>query len=160
MCINQEMYEKYGKYTYVPRKPQSVCCAPAPIETPTRPYYEQGAIPESLRLRNRQCLYTVPCGTSINPCENNPGRCLEPSAAPVEVGTVAASTTTALRRDQTLYAASDPTNPNTRFESYFRPLPPQPVDLVVGPERLPNKDPITPDRPCVGTSRFGPSVQT
>jgi hypothetical protein len=151
---------KYGKYTYTPRKPQSVCCTEAPPEAPLRPYYEQTAIPESLRLRQRQqeCLFTVPCGSSINPCDNKPGRCLTSSSAPVQVGTLPASTTTALRRDQTLFAASNPDNPTTRFEAYFRPLPPQPADLVIGPERLPNKDPIRPDRPCVGMARYGPSV--
>jgi hypothetical protein len=149
---------KYGKYTYTPKKPQSVCCVPAPAEVPQKPYYEQGGIPESLRMERRDCLYTVPTGPSINPCETNPGRTQTTSRAPVEVKAVPASSTTALRREQTVYTATNAFDPATRFEAYFRPLPPQPADLVIGPERLPNKDPIRPDGPCVGVSRFGPSA--
>lgn len=119
------------------------------------------AMPESARIRMRQCpTYIVPCGISSSPCLNNPGKCIVPSSSafvPVSTSGTPASQTTALRRTQALQTATDSNNPSTRFEMYFRPKPPQPDFLIVGPERLPNLDPITPDRPCVGISRFAGS---
>ncbi len=145
---------RFYKYTRpaIQTCPLAQCLLP---ENPTKPYSEQGSVPESVRMERNRCgEYTVPCGQSTNPCISNPGRCTTTSSAPVSNQTLPASEYVAQLRDQTLFAANDPANPDTRFSQYFRPLPPQPDDLVVGPERLPNKDPVRPDPPCVGFSRF------
>lgn len=132
----------------------------APLAAPLLPYSEQGGVPESVRMERERCdLYVVPCGQSSSPCISNPGeRCTTTSKAPVSNLTLSASEYVAQKRTQVIEAATDPANPATRFEQYFRPLPPQPADLVIGPERLPNKDPIRPDPPCVGFSRFAGST--
>lgn len=146
---------KFYKYTRpaIQSCPTVNCIVP---ENPNKPFSEQGSVPESVRLERNRCgEYTVPCGTSTNPCISNPGtRCLTTSSAPVSNLTLPASEYVAQLRQQTLYAATNPANPATRFEQYFRPKPPQPNDLAFCPERLPNKDPITPDRPCVGNGRY------
>ncbi len=146
---------RFYKYT----RPAISTCPVVPCtqtETPDRPYSELVAVPESVRLERMRCReYTVSTGESTNPCISNPGtRIQTTSSAPVSNLTVSGSEYVAQLRSQTVYAATNPANPVTRFEQYFRPLPPQPADLVMGPERLPNKDPITPDRPCVGFSRY------
>ena len=149
---------RFYKYSR-PAISQCVKANCTPLEAPLLPFSQQGGIPESVRIESARCgLYVVPCGNSSSPCLNNPGeRCLTTSKAPVSNQTLPASEYVAQLRTQTIQAATDPTNPATRFEQYFRPLPPQPDDLVVGPERLPNKDPVRPDPPCVGFGRFAGS---
>lgn len=151
---------QFYKYT----RPAVSTCPIVPCSLtgiPNQPYSELAAVPESVRMERNRCgEYTVPCGQSANPCISNPGiRCTTTSSAPVSNLTLSASEYVAQLRDQTLYAATNPANPATRFEQYFRPLPPQPAYLVIGPERLPNKDPITPDTPCVGFGRYQGSTQ-
>lgn len=153
-------YKKYivfgGQQTQRPTIP--LCCNDTVAsQTLVMPYSETGAIPESLRMQARACSYTVRTGPSSNPCiGSSPGPVQTNSAAPVPVRSVPASSTTEMKRTQTIQEATDPTNPATRFEQFFRPKPPQPPC----PERLPNNLPIPPDRPCVGFSRFASSQQT
>lgn len=157
------MCSRYNRYVFGSNRfgeARVVCCKEQTVENPTRPYSEQGAIPESCRVQMETCpFYTVRVGTSSSPCINNPGQSVKipsNSVIPIPVQATSASQTTALLRTQAIEAASNPTDPATRFEQYFRPKPPQPPC----PERLPNKDPIRPDRPCVGTARFAGSVQS
>ncbi len=148
-------------YKYTRRVEVPVCCSGFAPEDPNSsvPYSEQGGVPESIRLAKSSCpLYWAPTGTSTIPCNNNPGIALTTSHAPVSVQTTPASQTTLLRQIQTAQVANDPTDPDARFVQYFRPKPPQPDILVVGPERLPNKDPLPRDPPCVGFSRFAGST--
>lgn len=152
------MSAKYCKYRGYTARPIIPLCGKCTPESLVVPFSEAGAVPESVRMERRCPLYTVPSGTSDSPCISNPGRIQVPSKAPVPVETRSASSYTELLRRQTIEVATDPTNPATRFEQYFRPLPPQPADLVIGPERLPNKDPIRPDPPCTGFSRFAGST--
>jgi hypothetical protein len=135
-----------------------LCCADAPPSAPVQPFSEAGAVPESVRLQSRACPTYIRTGPSSNPCVSSPGQTtLVASSLPVPmpVRSMAASERTELLRTQTVQAATDPTNPATRFEQFQRPQPPAPPC----PERLPNLDPITPDRPCVGFSRFAGSQQ-
>ncbi len=152
-------YSKYivfgARQTQRPAIP--LCCASPMDEAPrVQPFSEAGAVPESVRMQTRACTYTVRTGPSSNPCTVGPGRVQIATKIPVPVRSVPASATTELLRTQTIQAATDPTNPATRFEQFFRPKPPQPPC----PERLPNNLPIPPDRPCVGFSRFESSEQS
>lgn len=148
---------RFYKYT---RQPITHCVTTkcTPLETPLVPYSQQGAVPESVRMEVARCgTYIVPCGQSSLPCISNPGeRCTTSSSAPVSNLTLSASEYVAQIREQTVQAATDPVNPATRFEQYFRPKPPQPADLVVCPERIPN--PARADIPCIGFSRFAGST--
>lgn len=162
MCTPCSPYKKYivfgGQQTQRPTIP--LCCGGTGPTTPVEPYSEAGAVPESVRLQTRTCpTYTVRTGPSSNPCTgSNPGPVQIPTSSvpiPTPVRSVPASATTELRRTQTIDEATDPTNPATRFEQFFRPKPPQPPC----PERLPNNLPIPPDRPCVGVGRFAGSQQ-
>ncbi len=156
-------YRKYivfgGQQTQRPTIP--LCCIEsAQAMPPVSPFSEMSAVPESIRMQTRVCpTYTVRTGPSSNPCVgSSPGPVQIPTSSvpvPVQVRSVPASATTGLKRTQTIQEATDPTNPATRFEQFFRPKPPQPPC----PERLPNNLPIPPDRPCVGVSRFAGSQQ-
>jgi hypothetical protein len=65
-----------------------------------------------------------------------------------------ASETTAFLGEQSLAQATNVTNPDTRFEQYFRPQPP----LLECPERIPN--PVVAP-PCIAPPQvFEPSVPT
>jgi hypothetical protein len=136
----------------------ALCCNEVPAESSVQ-YSERVAIPESMRMLTRKCDgYVAPRYTSSAPCLV-PGQSSTTtkvySPAPIPVGTVPASFTTELLKTQTVNTATDPTNPATRFEAFFRPRPPTPPC----PERLPNLDPIRETPPCVGVSRFAGSVQ-
>lgn len=148
---------RFYKYSR-PSISQCVKSQYTPLEAPVIPYSEQGAVPESIRMETARCpTYIIPCGQSSSPCINDPGaRCTTTSKVPVSNLTLSSSEYIAQIREQTLFAATDPANPETRFEQYFRPKPPQPDDLIICPERIPN--PAPPERPCVGFSRFAGST--
>jgi hypothetical protein len=74
------------------------------------------------------------------------------------VRTVAASETTALLGIQTLNAATDATNPDTRFAQYFPELPPAPISKIC-PERYPNPAPVR-DRFCIPQATFASSTSS
>jgi hypothetical protein len=129
------------------------------------------AIPESIRLRNRvECLTYVRTNSSLNTCQTTEGS--TPKApttsntqptytnAPVTVRTTPASATAALKAVTTLQAATNPSNPDTRFEQYFRPRIAAPL-AVVCPERIPNNEPTAPNpvRNCVPNSRYQSSAE-
>jgi hypothetical protein len=158
MMLGRDMCSKYGKYMGQTNRPSiAICCNEVPAESMMQ-YSERTAIPESMRMQKNKCeTYVAPRYIASTPCQvPGPGTTIKVySPAPVPVGTVPASFTIELLKTQTVAATTDPTNPITRFESFFRPQPPAPPC----PERLPNLDPIRETPPCVGVSRFGSSVQ-
>ena len=126
------------------------------------------AIPESVRQRGLvECLTYVRTNTSSSGCaiyEGADGGNNAPvnayTVAPVTVRTQPASATTALRAAQTLAAASNQNNPDTRFEQYFRPRFAAPL-VAVCPERIPNRDPPGPNpvRNCIPNNRYQSSAE-
>lgn len=153
------------------------CCGTL-LPTSTNTTYS--ALPESVRIRNELCrpyVYVPPGrGSSCSSLYNNGGSIGENGAtstngtnaaipgqpayidAPVLVRTVAASETTALLGIQTLNAARDTTNPDTRFAQYFPEQPPIPLSKIC-PERYPNPARVQ-DRFCIPQGTFAPSVPT
>ena len=151
------MIGKYSRY----------CCAP-PVRSQLDPYCcvsssgdrstiaAHVTLPESLRQRRQLCTPIVQTQPSTQPCwsQTSPERVTTTLDAPVLVGTRPASVTTALLGEQTLAQSSNVTNPDTRFEQYFRPQP----HLLECPERIPN--PVVAP-PCVAPPQtFEPSVPT
>jgi hypothetical protein len=153
-----------------------VCCATV---IPT----SRSVLPESLRIRNQLCtpyVYIPPgrssaCTGSVGSTgPMDPGIMIGPTESPVSttnpiipgqpvymegailVRTVAASETTALLGIQTLNAATDATNPDTRFAQYFPELPPAPMSKIC-PERYPNPAPVR-DRFCIPQATFASST--
>lgn len=160
-----------------------MCCATL-LPTSTATAYL--GLPESIRIRNQLCapyVYVPPgrssscstqydqggsvgstaaistTGVSITTVTNAtiPGQPVYIDAA-VLVRTVAASETTALLGIQALNAATDATNPDTRFAQYFPEQPPIPLSKIC-PERYPNPAPVR-DRFCIPQGTFAPSVPT
>jgi hypothetical protein len=156
------------------------CCATV-IPTSTSSSYV--SLPESIRIRNQLCtpyVYVPPGrGSSCSSLYNGgavgatgtagttgttgaagtnaaiPGQPVYIDAA-ILVRTVAASETTALLAAQTLNAATDATNPDTRFAQYFPEQPPAPMSKIC-PERYPNPARVR-DRFCIPQGTFAPSV--
>jgi hypothetical protein len=78
------------------------------------------------------------------------------TAAPVEVRSLSAGEYIQLVAAQTLNAASNASNPETRFQQYFPESVPAPLSVVC-PERIPN--PVTVrDRFCVPQAMFAAST--
>ena len=126
------------------------------------------AVPESVRLATQLgCLTYVRPATSSSGCDtfigggNNVVRTPVQTytAAPIPVRTLPASATTALRAIQTVTASQNPSNPDTRFEQYFRPRMAAPLAIVC-PERVPRNEPAGPNpvQNCVPTGRFQTSA--
>ena len=153
-----------------------VCCA---TMIPT----SNTVLPESLRIRNQLCtpyvyvppgrssacssVYTDSSSSSVSSMMNVVTMDLTPTNAMIPgqpvymegailVRTVAASETTALLGIQTLNAATDATNPDTRFAQYFPELPPAPISKIC-PERYPNPAPVR-DRFCIPQGTFASST--
>jgi hypothetical protein len=123
-------------------------------------------IPESLRLRQQvdACPMYIRLGSSSSLCvpgESTPG--VEDQSAqavqgtaPVEVKTFSAGEYISLLGAQTLNAANNSFNPDTRFQQYFPETVPAPLSVTC-PERVPN--PVTVrDRGCIPQALFAPSV--
>ena len=150
------------------------CCT----NSPTR--YDYVPLPESIRARASLCSGYIRPGSSVSVCSNytfngasgsentstisttNPpvnllGSQQNPGQNPIFVGTRPASETSALAGTITLAAATDISNPDTRFHMYFLPTPPPPLSKIC-PERIPNPAPPSRDRFCVQGSLFAPSV--
>lgn len=126
---------------------------------------EPGAIAESSRLTAQvaacgsawvqtvpgpRCSVSEPSGSII--------RVAVPPAGPlpvVEVRTTPASLTTQQAATATLFDATNPYDPATRFSQYFPP-PPLPYEC---PVRYPNNDPKPSVRDCVPVTRFMGSAQ-
>ncbi len=157
------------------------CCATL---LPTSTTTAHSTLPESIRIRNELCrpyVYVPPergssCsavfagGDDVGGTTGTmgatgasgtnaaiPGQPVYIDAA-ILVRTVAASETTALLAAQTLNAATDATNPDTRFAQYFPEQPPAPMSKIC-PERYPNPAPVR-DRFCIPQGTFAPSVPT
>jgi len=147
-------------------------CPPTAVQKTSIPYCPPvvgsgpGAIAESAHLAQKvaSCgsawVQTIPgprlCGVS----EPTGGviRVAVPPAGPlpvVEVGTVPASLTTQQAATATLFDATNPYNPATRFAQYF---PPPPVPAPC-PFRMPNNDPKPSTRDCIPIRRFMGSAQ-
>jgi hypothetical protein len=133
------MIGKYSRY----------CCTPTVLRPPADPYccvrMSEGSrstiaahvtLPESIRQRQQLCAPYILTQPSTQPCwgQTNPERVRTTLDAPVLVRTRPASETTAYLGELTLNQANSVINPDTRFEQYFRPLPP-PLEC---PERIPN----------------------
>jgi hypothetical protein len=164
-----------GKYTRVN------CCSnehelvvknakPNPCCTNSRVRYDYEPMLESTRVRKALCEGYIRPGLSSNPCNgfngtstggggggpvNLSANTQNPGQIPTQVRTRPASDTTALLGVQTLNAATNEANPDTRFSKYFPELPPAPIDIIC-PERIPN--PAPPDRVCIPQTLFAPSV--
>jgi hypothetical protein len=147
----------YGKrYNGYTQKPIVIkCCYEEPVSIS-----REGAIPESMRLASRQCEMYVGrklASDSVCAASTNPGVHVivtsQMSDYAVPTSIPRSSDRTALLREQSLQTSTDITNPETRFSQYFPARPPTPPC----PERLPNKDPPQPTRPCVGVGRFAGS---
>ena len=158
-----------------------MCCATLLPTSTTTAYV---GLPESVRIRNQLCapyLYVPPgrgssCSALFN--QGGSGGSIDASGATVATGasgtnaaipgqpvyidaavlvrTVAASETAALLGIQALNAATDVTNPDTRFAQYFPEQPPIPLSKIC-PERYPNPAPVR-DRFCIPQGTFAPSV--
>ena len=126
---------------------------------------EPGAIAESSRLTAQVAacgsawVQTVP-GPRCSVSEPSGGiiRVAVPPAGPlpvVEVRTTPASLTTQQAATATLFDATNPYDPATRFSQYFPP-PPLPYEC---PVRYPNNDPKPSVRDCVPVTRFMGSAQ-
>lgn len=165
------------------RCPERPVVPTVPYCPPTRPsVYDingnflelRNAIPESVRLRSQveACTPYIRLGPSSSKCVpggeegDNPGTDpgpTNPSAlstpgtyAPIEVRTRTAGEYVQLLGVQTLNAASNVFNPDTRFQQYFPETIPAPLSVVC-PERIPN--PVTVrDRGCIPQAMFAPSV--
>lgn len=128
------------------------------------------SVPESIRARAQLCDPYINLGRSSRVClpgdeedrnvegvlgdDNRNGR--PGTNAPIEVRTISSSEYVSLIAAQTLSAASNAADPDTRFAQYF----PETIlapERVVCPERIPNPATVR-DRGCVPQSLFAPSV--
>jgi hypothetical protein len=114
-------------------------------------------VPESTRTTSEQCpVYLAPSKVPYR----RPGiagsvETIGSVGAVEVVATVPSSFRTELIKMQMIETSRNPANPVTRFEQYFRPIPPAPPCA----ERLPNLEPIrNPNPPCLGGGRFAPSA--
>jgi hypothetical protein len=150
-------------------------CPTKPLIDPTTGYVikPKESVPESIRLRRQvdACPMFIRPGPSSSLCvpggEEGEGQGQgqptqntlgigTPGTAPVEVKTFSAGEYMSLLGAQTLNAANNSFNPDTRFQQYFPETVPAP-ERVVCPERIPN--PVTVrDRGCVPQALFAPSV--
>ncbi len=166
------MFQKYSSIPVCPllSKPPTVpyCPPPRPEKWEDR---VRAALPESVRLRVQvdACPMYIRPGISSANClpggeegENgggvgNGGNLGTPgTAAPVEVRSLSAGEYIQLVAAQTLNAASNASNPETRFQQYFPESVPAPLSVVC-PERIPN--PVTVrDRFCVPQAMFAAST--
>lgn len=165
------MYQKYSRFCCSEQRLPTVigsdrCCNPRPppyLDSEGEIVEPRVAIPESVRVRSQVCIPYVRPGRSSTLCapgqeetptpaeEGTPG-----TEAPVEVRTTAASEYTSLLGEQTLNAATNISNPDTRFQQYFPEQPPIPLEIIC-PERIPN--PVTVrDRFCVPQGVFAAST--
>lgn len=155
------MRQKYSRFCcndVAPIISTSTCCPTVIPRVDTR----SETIPESLRLRQQvdACPMYIRPGFPSSTCipgegqsnaEGTPG-----TTAPVEVKTFSAGEYISLLGAQTLNAASNSFNPDTRFQQYFPETVPAPLSVVC-PERIPN--PVTVrDRGCIPQAVFAPSV--
>lgn len=105
---------------------------------------QNGAVPESVRMRMETCTTQFIQTPLSSPCDHYDGSKttitipVGSTPKPVTVRTVAASETTRRLREATIFDASNPYNPATRFAIYEEPLPPQPQFLIECPFRPPN----------------------
>jgi hypothetical protein len=149
--------------------PTSSCCPTAAPRVDTR----SETVPESIRLRRQvdTCPMYIRPGPSSSLCvpggeEGSQGAQTQPQpqiqtqgtpgAAPVEVKTFSAGEYMSLLGAQTLNAANNAFNPDTRFQQYFPETVPAP-ERIVCPERIPNPV-VVRDRGCIPQAVFAPSV--
>ena len=160
------MLQKYSRFCCKDTAPiavsTSTCCPTAAPRVDTR----SETVPESIRLRQQvdRCpMYIRPGPSSAcvpNGTQNTQGAQSTlgstPGTAPVEVKTFSAGEYMSLLGAQTLNAASNSFNPDTRFQQYFPETVAAPL-RVVCPERIPNPV-VVRDRGCIPQGIFAPSV--
>lgn len=147
-------------------------CPPTQVQKASVPYCPPvqsngpGAIAESSRLTAQLAacgsawVQTIPGPPCLVGDTSNGGkiRVAVPPAGPlpvVEVRTTPASLTTQQAATATLFDATNPANPATRFAQYF---PPAPIPYEC-PVRIPNNEPKPSVRDCVPITRFMGSAQ-
>lgn len=133
------------KAKFVPKQPVVVPAVPPviiPAPKPVKPLKNGG--PESDRLSKRRCeLCFINGAPTIIPTD------VELIPVDVEAETPPSSNTIKKRRDLTLFNATDPYNPDTRFTDFFPPAVPPPWFLQVPRYRVSN-EPKARILPCVG----------
>jgi hypothetical protein len=177
------MIGKYTRLTCCNNEQELIVKNPRPMNnccSTSRTKYDYVPMTESIRARAALCIGYVRPGLPSSDCtpfvssggatstintetttSNGPvnllGSTQNPGQNPVQVRTRPASETTALAGIITLNAATDESNPDTRFSMYFPETPPPPLSKIC-PERIPNPAPPTRDRFCFQGSLFAPSV--
>jgi hypothetical protein len=105
---------------------------------------QRGAISESMRMRMEACTTQYIQTPLSSVCDHYDGSKttitipVGTTPKPVVVRSVPASETTKRLKEATLFDASNPYDPATRFAVYQEPLPPQPQFLIECPFRPPN----------------------
>jgi hypothetical protein len=174
-----DMIGKYSRIKYCSNEHELIVknAKPNPCCTDSRVRYDYEPMLESTRVRKSLCVGYIRPGPSSSDCRgvggngdgdgsgggsgggpvNLMGSTQNPGQNPIQVRTRPASETTALVGAITLNAASNASNPDTRFSQYFPEIPPAPIGIIC-PERIPNPAPPTRDRFCVPQTLFAPSV--